>query len=1070
MHARRRLSTFLLLALAAAAAGARAAVVEERTALAAAGAFVSSDAVGRTILAGRTVESAEARGRLWIVRLSPAGHVIVAGSDRADPVVGFSKDDFAEPEPGSPAFAFFAANVEAMDALDEDPSAERHPRWDVLLGGGARRGRGAKSADPPAQAVVVEPFLESHWNQWQPYNDYAPVYDATGVGETGYASYRGRDPCGCVATAVAQVMRHFRWPAVSGTAGTFDHKWTDRDANGEDFTVRFDGRAPFDWSSLADEYDHYRSGGYDLRGKVAESVRHPIARLVLWADSLARMKFMAGGSSANYETAAGNLSDWYHPGRDLNASDSLEEAVENLRNGVPCPVGLTGHQVVGHGWASDGASQYIYLNFGWGGSNDGWYAIPGSADGRTILTVRAGHFPRAKPLVDPLPAVTEPSLTLSWHYPDIHTNSFDFSDPADAPAFLVSLRKRDSMPCNVFDGIAPSGGSGTVSGEGASIREDDSLGFDGPSLFLKTSKNGGYTERESVVLSSATVLSFKLRSYYGLGATFRVEARFDGGPWETVSAPFLEQRGDSGWKTVSVYLGDRGGRTMQLRFSNTFQSGSAYPDPYGYVIVDNVELSDVFEFVDDGVFAVPAGERSLSVEGLEPGGVYSATVSSPALSAFSLAPAEVSDPVSWTVEGNVNSPVPGELSYGLSDLVYTSSEIGKAWSANGTLDNLTSVRGFRDASVEAVLSGPLTTNSALTFSWKATGYYTGDYGTGLDTFSAVFTDEDGTQTTIWTLENAQDQMTAQPVSLSLSDFTGRSGSVAIRFSHSGAQFTSGTYGGTIIAPKITAIESAIVPPVSYETVTNIALGVPEILAVETAHGTDMQEGFYRECSREGTVLYVTCSPTVTALRALPSHLTFVPDSAVTVHSLGGGEFAVEIDGSGVTADVDRTRMILTLEAADANGTTVCKDLSLRFSSASGTASEDSWAVEVGGDRVADGSSWTADLPYVWLVRNELAPKGSTAAAFAAAANADTDGDGLANWGEWICATGPTNATEHLRVLLEMTNGVPALDYDPHTLRDGFVPVFVGATNLAPAVWEPADLGGHRFFRVRVERP
>ena len=263
---------------------------------------------------------------------------------------------------------------------------------------------------------------------------------------------------------------------------------------------------------------------------------------------------------------------------------------------------------------------------------------------------------------------------------------------------------------------------------------------------------------------------------------------------------------------------------------------------------------------------------------------------------------------------------------------------------------------------------------------------------------------------------------------------------------------------------------AIVPPIAFETRTLAALGMPEILAVETAHGTDMQEGFYRECSREGTVLYVACSPTVTALRALPSHLTFVPDEAVTVHPLGGGEFAVEFDGSGVTADVDRTRMILTLEATDANGTTVCKDLSLRFSSASGTASEDSWAVEVGGTRVADGTSWTADLPYVWLVRNGLAPKGSTDAVFAAAAGADADGDGLANCGEWICGTAPTNAAEHLRVLLDMDGGVPVLDYAPHTLRDGFVPIYVGTEALSPASWGALDLERHHFFRAVIEKP
>lgn len=878
---------FLSALLALLAAPAPAAVVEEKTALAAAEAFVSSDAVGRAILGGRSVQSAEARGRLWIVRLSPAGRVIVSGSDRADPIVGFAKTDFAEPDPDSPAYALLEGTSAAMDALEADETATRHARWDELLGGGAKRG-GAKASDPPASAIVVEPFVAAHYNQWQPYNDYTPVCEATTKNDV----YRGRDPCGCVATAAAQVLRHFRWPAIIGGTRTVDHAWYDRDSSGEAFTVRFDGRAPLDWNAFSDNYIYY-SNGYELRGKVAESVRYPIARLVLWADSLGEMYFTSGGSGANYGDVAANVSEWFFPGEDLDASGDLSAAVESFCNGIPCPVSLDGHQVLGHGWASDGGSQYIYLNFGWGGSSDGWYAIPGVADDMEIETVLAGHFPRAKPQLDPLPAVTEPSVTLSWHFPDIHTNALR--------EFFVQLFAAASAPETSTETFSDFAGS--LAGTGVEIGA--TAGYAGAGLVLPPSENGSCTLPGSFILSATSVVSFRYQSYYAQGSSLKLLARFDGGDWEAIAAPSLPNTGKSSWGIASVGLGDRDGRTVQLRIANEFRGGSYYPS--GWIHVDDVSVTDAFPMRESLHFTARADERSLAIgDGhLAPGAHYAATVK-PVLSAVALAPAETSDPVPWTV--------------------------------------------------------------------------------------------------------------------------------------------------------------------ADETRSLVALGMPEILAVETAHGTDMQEGFYRECSREGTVLYVTCSPYVTALRALPSHLSLIPDSAVTVHSLGGGEFAVEIDGSGVTADVDRTRMILTLEATDANGTTVCKDLSLRFSSASGAASEDAWAVEVGGTRVADGTSWTADLPYVWLVRNELAPKGSTDAAFAAAANADTDGDGLANWGEWVCGSAPTNATEHLRVLLEMTNGVPALDYAPHTLRDGFVPVYVGTESLSPDVWEPAVLDRHRFFRVRAEKP
>ncbi len=1037
---------FCALLLGPAAEIAWTAPVDAPTALAAAEAFVSTDAVGRALLDGCTVESAEARGRLWIVRLSPAGHVIIAGSDRASPIVGFTKNDFVEPDPESPAFALLEGSGAAIDVLDADAAVPRHARWDELLGGG-RRGMSAKIAYPPSSAIVVQPFLQEHYNQCQPYNDYSPICNTANANN----SYRGRDPCGCVATAAAQVFHHFQWPALLSSR-TVEHGWRDAVSPAGTLAIRFDGRAPLDWRSLDDSYTSH-SSGYDLRGKVDESVRYPIARLILWCDSLARMSFYNDGSSANYGTVVGNVSDWYYPGELLAADGDLSAAVESLRQGIPCPVELYGHQVVGHGWASAEGSQYIYFNFGWAGSSDGWYTIPGVAGNMDIETVLAGHFPRAKPQIDPPPAVTERTMTLSWHFPDFHADALD--------GFFVQLFKVGSRKPVITETF--SSPNGYLAGSGVGI--DASNGYSGPCLSLLPYESGSYTMSNAVVLSAASMADFKVRGVYAQSSSLKLLASFDGGDWETVATPTLPDTGDSGWKTVSVYLGDRGGKSVQLRVANEYQGGIYYPS--GFILVDNIKVTNVFEMQEDLHFTPRPDERSLTVYTLTQGARYTATVT-PLLSAGALAPAETSEPVSWTVAGTSNVLVPGELSYSKTTLSYSSSAIGDVWSANGTQVDSTSVRGEWEAVIEATLPGPLTATSTLAFSWKATGYYTGAYGTGSDAFSAVFTDEGGNATTLWTKSNSANQTTAQAVSIPLSAYAGKSGSIAISFSHSGLQYTDEGYGGTIIAPTITDVMRAVAPDIAYATVTNTALGMPEILAVETAHGTDMKEGFYRECSRAGTVLYVTCSPTVTSLRALPSHLTFVPDSAVSVHSLGGGEFAIEIGGSGVTDTFDRSRMILTLEAKDDNGTTVCKDLSLRFSSK--TPSEDDWAIEVGGSRVADGTPWTADLPYLWFAKNGVTPQDATSAGFAMAAQTDSDGDGLPNWCEWICGTSPTNATDTLRVLISMENGLPVLDYAPHTLREGFTPVYIGTTNLSPALWSPADLERHRFFRVVIEKP
>ena len=92
---KRTFESALLLAALAFCGAASAATVTESEARAAVSAFVVSDPVGSAVLRGRTVSTVYERDGLWIAALSPSGHIILSGSDLADPIVGFSTNDFA---------------------------------------------------------------------------------------------------------------------------------------------------------------------------------------------------------------------------------------------------------------------------------------------------------------------------------------------------------------------------------------------------------------------------------------------------------------------------------------------------------------------------------------------------------------------------------------------------------------------------------------------------------------------------------------------------------------------------------------------------------------------------------------------------------------------------------------------------------------------------------------------------------------------------------------------------------------------------------------------------------------
>ena len=109
----------------------------------------------------------------------------------------------------------------------------------------------------------------------------------------------------------------------------------------------------------------------------------------------------------------------------------------------------------------------------------------------------------------------------------------------------------------------------------------------------------------------------------------------------------------------------------------------------------------------------------------------------------------------------------------------------------------------------------------------------------------------------------------------------------------------------------------------------------EILSVSSvACGIDlMQQGLFVECGRGITnKINVACSASVTSLEACSSHLTVLPDSKVSCVDNGGGNWTVNVDATSMSTDWDGDMLILTLVAANADGTEAYKNLMLRFNS------------------------------------------------------------------------------------------------------------------------------------------
>ena len=1027
----------------------------------AATAFVSEDSIGSLVLKGCSVANVSQRGHLWIVALSPSGHIVMSGSDLADPIVAFSKNDFTEPEPESPAFAVLEGVDSSMAALEAQGDGTRHERWTKLLGGGAPK-KGLLRADNPSNdAVVVAPFMHEHFDQCQPYNDYAPVHEPDeNYFEDEYESDRGRCPCGCVATAAAQMVHYFRWPVRIDRIDSFNHSFTNANNVGTAFPLRLDGHVPIDWDTFYDDYIYYYWKGYtpcyDLRGKVAEMVRYPIARLILWCDVMANMCFNPNGSSANYDTITRNVSDWYTSGHWVKVGNNADysQVVVDLRAGIPLQVSLDGHQVVAHGWADDGTSKYIYLNYGWGGGdygNDGYYNMNNSSIDDQMQEIFVGHYPRAKPQIDPLPKVCETNVTVNWHFPDFYTNKLS--------GFTVAASKAATTTSTFFDDFSAS--------EGSSSSSDIYVQTSGnaSSLYSDYAGIGSYTYPKAFTLTSASELTFKVSSYAAISSTLEVQARFNGESWQTISTPDLDEGfGSASWNEQRVYLGGHGGEAAQFRIVRSWDGGY-YVDSnknrvdYGYVLIDDFRVTEVLAPLSPETQNVGKTARSYSFNGLDAGATYSFAVT-PIMSG-ALVAAEASDPVTTSIAGEHRTPIPGTQTYSSQNLVFSTNDTSGVWSYSGTGRSNTSIRDLLANSITVNIAGMLTSTSTLSFSWMANCYYkNGAY----DTFSAVFKCNDGTDYNLWSKQNTANKTSAQSVSVSLASYAGKSGKIVISYSHSGSQYTRDSYGGTLSNARVTNVQVPSVPAVGWKEETKTALGMPEIRSVSS-----VSEGFYGECGTNTSAFTVICSSSVESLEARPSHLSLVRDEDVTVTKTGSGTFNVSITPSGVNEGNLRSRMILTLVGTDANGTKCYKDLSLRFSEVAQVISDVVVSASASG-----GESYSVMVPYSWIEGYGLAPEGSSAAAHEAAvsATADADSDGLPNWAEFICGTDPSDPDDKLTVFIDMEDGKPVVTYSPDDGRiaSGFKAVIKGTSDLALSTWEVVTetrTSTCRFFRVEI---
>ena len=305
-------------------------------AIAAAGAATGSFRAHGEATAAYTLR-ADDINTVYVVNGSEGGFMVLAADDVAPALLGFSDSSMFDPGNMPPQMESWLKEYSRQIAV-------------AAANGGRVL---AAPADP--SLTDIAPITRTKWNQDAPYNDLCPR-----VGTT--PTYTG-----CVATAVAQVMKSYNHPA-KGT-GTYSYVW-----NNKRLSFDYDATT-FEWDLMSDIYD----------GKQSAAQNNAVATLMYAVGIASDMSYGTGGSGAQGIAAAMGLArnlgydrSLTYRGRDFYTlpvwcrmlHQELSQGHPLYYDGANASVG---HAFVIDGYrASDGL---FHLNWGWGGISDGYFAI-----------------------------------------------------------------------------------------------------------------------------------------------------------------------------------------------------------------------------------------------------------------------------------------------------------------------------------------------------------------------------------------------------------------------------------------------------------------------------------------------------------------------------------------------------------------------------------------------------------------------------------------------------------------------------------------------------------------------
>ena len=284
----------------------------------------------------------------YTFNFATGGFVIVAADDASLPILGYSFENQMPREVVNPAAK------EWLDGYSKEiyeiighvlSNTGTRPEWDAIQHG-----------NPDRSPMNVDPLLTTTWDQGCYYNALCPADPAAGWS-------CGHVYTGCVATAMAQIMKYHNFPPQGVGSHSYTHPLYG--VQTADF-----GSTTYNWTSMPNNVGGANSA---------------VATLMYHAGVSVDMQYAVDGSGAYSDDVPDALKNYfnYKPGVRIEYKNNFPNA-EDFKNLIrgdlddQLPVYYSGSGSAGHAFVCDGyrlSDGKFHFNWGWSGSSNGWFTI-----------------------------------------------------------------------------------------------------------------------------------------------------------------------------------------------------------------------------------------------------------------------------------------------------------------------------------------------------------------------------------------------------------------------------------------------------------------------------------------------------------------------------------------------------------------------------------------------------------------------------------------------------------------------------------------------------------------------